>query len=155
MHVYEVGIIIGGVPVITANYINPNEKEVDLIHKCALLSCILNFADILISPVEYFESNNYCFIFKKDSIVGSDSEENEIYAYFVSNKYKNFSKHVKNKYYPVLMEILDEFKSSYNGWNFAYSSQFIGFKRKIDSILKTSTKTLEQKVGLLFYNHSD
>ncbi len=151
MHVYEVGIIIGGVPVITANYINPNEREVDLIHKCALLSCILNFADILISPVEYFESNKYCFIFKKDSITGSDSEENEIYAYFVSNKYKDYAKHVKPKYYPILVQILNEFKSRYDGWNFAYSSQFLGFKNRIDSILRSSTKTMEEKVEMLFY----
>ena len=59
MYVYEAGVIIGGVPTISVNYSNPSEHEVDLIHKCALMSCILNFAEILISPIESFESNRF------------------------------------------------------------------------------------------------
>ncbi|MBY9005308.1 MAG: hypothetical protein KGD63_00960 [Candidatus Lokiarchaeota archaeon] len=150
MHIYEAGIIIGGIPIIGSNYINPNEKDIDLIQKCALLSCILDFADLLISPIEYLESNRYCFAFSKRYIETIDMEDSDIYAYLVINKYKNFHKEVKDKFYPVLETLLNEFIRRYNGFNFSFSFQFTEFRNFIDKTLGPSTLTLEEKVELLF-----
>jgi len=151
MHIYEAGIIIGGFPIISVNYINPHEEENDLIHKCAFLSCILNFADIFISPIEYLESNKYCLAFWKNVIETIDSEEMDIYVYFILNKYKEFYKDLKKKIIPVLEILLNEFIARYNGSNFSNSSQFSSFRVIIDKILGISTKTLEEKVALLFF----
>ncbi len=150
MHIYEAGIIIGGVPTITVNYINPSEHEVDLIHKCALMSCILNFAEILISPIESFESNRFNFAFRRDKIQSFDSDETDIHAYFILNRHKEFNTNVKTKILPVLDLIIDEFKSRYTYRDFSYSTQFLEFRAIIDKIIGISSKTLEQKVEMLF-----
>ena len=154
MYIYEAGIIIGGIPTITVNYINPSEHEIDLIHKCALLSCILNFAEILISPIESFESNRYNFAFKKDIILSSDLEETDVHGYFIINRHKQFNKNLPTKIIPALEKIINEFKIRYTKRDFSYSTQFIEFGAIIDKIIGISSKTIEQKVEMLFFNQN-
>ncbi|MBN1214468.1 MAG: hypothetical protein JXA99_03395 [Candidatus Lokiarchaeota archaeon] len=151
MFINEVGIIIGGVPTITVNYNNPSEEELDSINKCALLSCILNFAEILISPVESFESNNYTFAFKKDKIIGVEEEETELHAYFIMKRYKKFNKDLNSKIIPVLERIIKKFKEKYKNRDFSYSTQFIDFREDINKIIGISSMNIEQKVELLFF----
>ncbi|MBY9006026.1 MAG: hypothetical protein KGD63_04645 [Candidatus Lokiarchaeota archaeon] len=132
------------------NYINPHEEEVDSISKCALLSCILNFAEILISPVESFESTNYNFAFKKDIIKGTDLEETELHAYFILNKHRNFNKDLHTKIIPVLDKIIKDFKNKYTKRDFSYSTQFLEFREDINKIVGLSSKNTEQKVEMIF-----
>ncbi len=150
MQIYEAGIIIGGIPIISANYINPSEKDEDLIHKCALLSCLLNFAETLISPIESFESTKYNFIFKKEKINTINSEITDIFAYLILDKNEKFDKNVKRKINPLLENILHKFKVNYHGHDFSYSTQFIQFKNIIDNILGISKNNIEDKISLLF-----
>ncbi|MBY9005389.1 MAG: hypothetical protein KGD63_01390 [Candidatus Lokiarchaeota archaeon] len=142
MQIYEAGIIIGGIPVISANYINPYEKDEDLIHKCALLSCILNFAEVLISPIESFESSKYNFAFKKSEINTINSEIIDIFVYLILNKDEKFNKYLEKKIKPLLGDILDKFKVKYHGRDFSYSTQFINFKDIISQILFKYKKKL-------------
>ncbi|MBY8982962.1 MAG: hypothetical protein KGD57_08440 [Candidatus Lokiarchaeota archaeon] len=153
MQIYEAGIIIGGVPIISANYINPSEKEEDLIHKCALLSCLLNFAETLIAPIESFESNKYNFAFKKSEINTINSEVIDIFVYLILNKDEKFNKYLDKKIKPVLDTILDKFKVMYHGRDFSYSTQFIKFKDNIDNILLNFKKILKfQQLGYIKFD---
>ncbi len=142
MQIYEAGIIIGGIPIISENYINPNEKDEDLIHKCALLSCLLNFAEALISPIESFESNKYNFAFRKSEIETVNSEIIDIFVYLVLNNDAKFNKYLNKKIKPILNDILDQFKLKYYGRDFSYCTQFIQFKDIIKQILIKNKKKL-------------
>ncbi|MBN1215435.1 MAG: hypothetical protein JXA99_08315 [Candidatus Lokiarchaeota archaeon] len=142
MQIYEAGIIIGGIPIISENFINPNEKDEDLIHKCALLSCLLNFAETLISPIESFESNKYNFAFRKSEIETVNSEIIDIFVYLVLNNDVKFNKYLNKKIKPILNDILDQFKLKYYGRDFSYCTQFIQFKDIIKQILIKNKKKL-------------
>lgn len=86
MIIYEIRIIVGGSPVVSSNYYSPNEKDIDQIQKCALLSYILDFVSILISPMEYFESDKYSVVFDKTIIRTIDLDKMDVYSYTILNK---------------------------------------------------------------------
>jgi len=52
---------------------------------------------------------------------------------------------------PSLKKVINLFKSKYDGKNLSEISQFRDFKRDLDNIFGTDTKTIEQKLkGTLF-----
>ena len=92
MNIQEVGIIIGGIPIIYRNYEENVDNNIDdskdVICKSALLSSLLDFAETLISPMEYFESNKYSIIFRKNKIRSNNAAQLDIFAYLISDKEK-------------------------------------------------------------------
>ncbi|MBN1215504.1 MAG: hypothetical protein JXA99_08665 [Candidatus Lokiarchaeota archaeon] len=149
MNIYEAGIIIGGIPIIVSNYINPNEDDIDQIQKGALLSCILDFADLFISPIEYFESDRFIFIFYKGDIKTIDMEDSDLYVYLILSKYYKFLKDLKKKYLPVLKILLNEFINRYNGFNFSFAYLFVDFRNDIDKLITYSMQTPRRRKKLL------
>ena len=150
MKIHEVGIIIGGIPIVYQNYddvINNNNNS-DMICKSALMSSILNFAETLISPMESFESNKYNVSFKKKKINSNNSKDLDLFAYVVSDKEKKSEK-LKKHINLALDRILNEFKSKYNGDDYTEITHYDTFKNVIDEILGKKD-SVEEKFESIF-----
>ncbi|MBY9006161.1 MAG: hypothetical protein KGD63_05340 [Candidatus Lokiarchaeota archaeon] len=150
MRIHEVGIVIGGIPIIYKTYdedINVNHNS-DIICKSALMSSILNFAEIILSPMESFESNRYNVFFKKNKINSNNSQNLDFFAYVVSDKEKKSEK-LKKNINTVLEKIIDEFKSQYNGDDYTEVSHYSKFNNVIDKILGQGNST-EDKFESIF-----
>jgi hypothetical protein len=139
MDIKEIGIIIGGIPIICRNYekLNMTKTEETLqnrktISKCAYMTSILTFAEKFGSSVEFFESGDKNIVFTKDSIINKQKNPVDIYAYLILDKEKKFEKLLEKKLRPFLEEILSEFKSQYSHMVYAEVSKFQEFNEIID-----------------------
>jgi len=154
MNLLEVGIIISSVPVCCKRYAtsekeskqDEKEQQQQNIFKSAYISGILSFAEKLSSQVEYFEMKKKHITFKKDNINNED-----IYAYIILDKEKNFGKVFDKTIKPVLEEIIKAFKSKYNKMNsFTDVSQFDEFKdildEKVEELTKSRFQALKDKI---------
>ncbi len=133
MQIYEVGILIESIPVISRNYISKN-NSVDVTCKSALISSFLDFAENLMSPIEYFESAKFNIVFKKDKIKSEDSEL-DYFGYIVIEKMKNFEKKWKDKIMIILKNIIDNFFLKYDCKDYSEVSLFTDFQSIIDKII--------------------
>jgi hypothetical protein len=145
MNLLEVGIIISSVPVCCKRYViseeegkqDEKEQQQQNIFKSAYISGILSFAEKLSSQVEYFEMKKKHITFKKDQINNED-----IYAYIILDKEKNFGKVFDKTIKPLLEEIIKAFKSKYSKMNsFTDVSQFDEFKEVLDEKVEELTKS--------------
>ncbi|MBY9005213.1 MAG: hypothetical protein KGD63_00460 [Candidatus Lokiarchaeota archaeon] len=132
MLIHEVGILIESIPVICRKY-TKREDPVGITSKSALISSLINFAENLISPLEYFESNNYNIIFKKKK--GNNELEADFFIYIVTKKIKNFEKKWKKKMMILLEDILNKFYSKYNIKDYYEVSIFSDFNKIIDNLI--------------------
>ena len=158
MLIREVGILLSGMPILFKSYHKTTKDGISLTVRSALISGILGFVEHGVSNVQYFDSNKYVIVFKKDKINSYRSKEKEMFlAYIVMDKDKKLvieqkhDKYIEKKILPLLQKILDEFISQYNGKDLNETSQFESFKKILDKILGTDTKTLEQKLSSLFF----
>lgn len=150
MNIHEVGIVIGGIPIIYRKY---NEEEntdnnTDVVCKSALMSSILDFAETLISPMESFESNKFNISFKRNKINSNNCNNLDMFAYLISDKEKKSEKLRKN-INQSLEKILREFKSKYDGDDYTEVTHYKEFTDVIDKILGKADST-EDKFASLF-----
>jgi hypothetical protein len=145
MDLIEVGIIISSVPVCCKRYSSSEEernqskkeKQQQNIFKSAYISGILSFAEKLNTQVEYFEMKKKHITFKKSQINNED-----IYAYLILDKEKNFGKVFEKTIKPILDEILNEFKEKYGKMkSFSDVSQFEEFNKVLDEKAEELTKS--------------
>jgi len=141
MIIREVGIISCGIPIIFESHKKTRKENVNLILNSGLLSSILSFAEITISPIEYFQSNRFTVVFKKEWIDDQHSLKPFI-AYVVIDNEKNVDKYIKKRVLPLLKKILKKFKAKYNGKDFV---QFEDFRKSLSKILNINIKTLNEK----------
>ncbi|MCJ7649550.1 MAG: hypothetical protein MUP85_13115 [Candidatus Lokiarchaeota archaeon] len=141
MIIREVGIISCGIPIIFESHKETRKENVNLILNSGLLSSILSFAEITISPIEYFQSNRFTVVFKKEWI-GDQHSLKPFIAYVVIDNEKNVDKYIKKRVLPLLKKILRKFKAKYNGKDFV---QFEDFRKSLSKILNINIKTLNEK----------
>ncbi|MHA1104845.1 MAG: hypothetical protein ACTSPN_03890 [Promethearchaeota archaeon] len=142
MIIREVGIISCGIPIIFESHKETRKENVNLILNSGLLSSILSFAEITISPIEYFQSNRFTVVFKKDWIPDHETLKPFIAYVVIDNNEKNVDKHIKKRVLPLLKKIMKKFKAKYNGKDF---SQFEDFRKSLSKILNINIKTLDEK----------
>ena len=148
MIIREVGIISCGVPIIFESYHSIRKEDSNLILNSGLLSSILSFAESIIAPVEYLQSNRYTVVFKKDELLDKNSLKPFIAYLIIDNVEKNVDRYVKRKVMPLLKKILKRFKKEYEGTNFTSLSQFEGFRTCLSKILGINLTNLEENFAI-------
>ena len=83
MLIRESGILFQGIPIVYTSFHKVSKKKTNLICSSGLLSGLLGFAECLMEPIEYFESDKYAVVFKKNIIVDLYGKPQEIIAYIV------------------------------------------------------------------------
>ena len=149
MLIREAGIIYQGLPIIFATYHRASKEKIDLICTSGLMSGLLSFAECLMEPIEYFESNNYSIIFKKGEIQDHKGQEVEVVAFIVLDKDYRLEKYLKSSVFPILEKLLRKFTLQYDGCKFTKVIQFESFRKTIDKIFGEGTLTFEEKVASL------
>jgi len=146
MLIRESGILFHGIPIIFTSYHRASKEKTDLVCSSGLLSGLLSFAECLMEPVEYFESDKYSIVFKKGTIVDFFRDVQEIVAYIVLDKDDRLEKYLNKTIQPLLEKLLKRFVSQFDGCNLMKVGQFESFRRTINKIFGTGTQTLEEKV---------
>ena len=146
----EAGILFHGIPIIFTSYHRASKKRTNLICSSGLLSGLLDFAECLMEPVEYFESDKYSVVFKKGTIKDLFRDVQEIVAFIVMDKDYRLEKYLHKTILPLLGKLLKKFIAQFDGCNLTKVGQFEPFKRTINKIFGTGTQTLEEKVVSLF-----
>ncbi|MFX1418175.1 MAG: hypothetical protein ACFE9N_04550 [Promethearchaeota archaeon] len=146
MLIREAGILFHGIPIIFTSYHRASKKQTNLVCSSGLMSGLLSFAECLMEPVEYFESDTYSIVFKKGVIKDLFRDEQEIVAFIILEKDYRLEKYLKKTVLPLLEKLLKKFISQYNGSNLTKVGQFEPFEREINKIFGTGTQTFEEKV---------
>ena len=146
MLIREAGILFHGIPIIFTSYHRASKKQTNLVCSSGLMSGLLSFAECMMEPVEYFESEKYSIIFKKGSLIDLYRFEQEIIAFIVLDKDFRLEKYLNRTILPLLKKLLKSFISRYSGCNLTKTGQFDSFKETINKIFGTGTLTLEEKV---------
>ena len=146
MLIREAGILFHGIPVIFTSYHRASKNKTNLVCSSGLLSGLLGFAECLMEPVEYFESDKYSIIFKKGIVKDLNNEEQEIVAFIVLDKDYRLEKYLHRTILPLLERLLRKFTYQFTGCNLLKVGQFEVFKKTINKIFSTGTQTFEEKV---------
>ena len=146
MLIREAGILFHGIPIIFTSYHRASKEETNLVCSSGLLSGLLGFAECLMEPVEYFESDKYSIVFKKGNVKDLNHEEQEIVAFIVLDKDYRLEKYLHRTILPLLETLLRKFISQFTGSNLLKVGQFEVFKKTINKIFSTGTQTFEEKV---------
>ena len=149
MLIREAGVMYQGIPIVFARYHKASKDNINLISTSGLMNGLFVFAECLIEPIEYFESNNYSIVFKKGRILNFEDKEVEIITFMILDKDYRLEHYLKITIFPLLEKILKKFIAKYKGYNFTEPTQFKSFRMTIDKILGTGTMTLEEKVAYL------
>ncbi|MFX0022114.1 MAG: hypothetical protein ACFE9S_07290 [Candidatus Hermodarchaeota archaeon] len=150
MLIREAGILFHGIPIIFTSYHRASKYQTNLVCSSGLMSGLLSFAECLMEPVEYFESDKYSIVFKKGIIKDLFRDVQEIVAFIVLDKDNRLEKYLKKTILPLLEKLLNRFISHFNGCNLTKVGQFEPFKGEINKIFGTGTQTFEEKVISLF-----
>ncbi len=146
MLIREAGILFHGIPIIFTSYHRASKDNLNLICSSGLMSGLLSFAECLMEPVEYFESDKYSIIFKKGKMKDRFLIDQEIVAFIVLDKDGRLEKYLKKTVFPLLEKILKRFISQFNGCNFTKSKQFESFRSTLNKLFGTGTLTFEERV---------
>ncbi|MFX1390344.1 MAG: hypothetical protein ACFE9Z_09800 [Promethearchaeota archaeon] len=146
MLIREAGILFHGIPIIFTSYHRASKEQTNLVCSSGLLSGLLGFAECLMEPVEYFESDKYSIVFKKDVITDLNKEKQEIVAFLVLDKDYRLEKYLRRTVLPLLEKLLKRFINQFTGSNLLKVGQFDIFRQTINKIFSTGTQTLEEKV---------
>ncbi len=146
MLIREAGILFHGIPIIFTSYHRASKKKTNLVCSSGLMSGLLSFAECLMEPVEYFESDKYSIVFKTGIIKDLFRDEQEIVAFIVLDKDPRLEKYLYKTILPLLEKLLKKFVSQYDGCNLTKVGQFEPFERILNKIFGTGTQTLEEKV---------
>ena len=146
MLIRESGIIFNGIPVVFTSYHRASKAKTDLICSSGLLSGLLSFAECLMAPIEYFESNKFSIIFKKGKMIDHKGRDQEFLAFLVVDKDDRLEKYLNKTILPLLERILKKFTSQYTGCKITQMAQFESFEQTLDKAFGTGTLTFEEKV---------
>ena len=146
MLIREAGILFHGIPIIFTSYHRASKDNLNLICSSGLMSGLLSFAECLMEPVEYFESDKFSIIFKKGKMKDCFFLDQEIVAFIVLDKDGRLEKYLKKTVFPLLEKILKRFISQFNGCNFTKSKQFESFRSTLNKLFGTGTLTFEERV---------
>ena len=154
MVIREAGILFRGFTLANASYHKTSVEQIDADLRSSLLMALKDFAEISFSTdiVEYFEMKKYIIAFIDDKIKPSDSPEPEsIISYAILDKEKKIDKIINKIVQPSLKKVISEFKAKYDGKNLSKISQFKNFRKNLDEIFGSDTKTIEQKLKGTFF----
>ncbi|MFX0038720.1 MAG: hypothetical protein ACFFCY_10650 [Promethearchaeota archaeon] len=146
MLIREAGILFHGIPIIFTSYHRASKDNTNLVCSSGLMSGLLSFAECLMEPVEYFESDKYSIVFKKGNIEDFFRDNQEIVAFMVIDKDPRLEKYLKKTIQPILDKLLKKFISQFEGCNLTKVGQFEPFKQILNKIFGTGTQTLEERV---------
>ena len=146
MLIREAGILFQGIPIIFTSYHRASKDNLNLVCSSGLMSGLLNFAECLMEPVEYFESDKYSIVFRKGTITDIFRNIQEIVAFIVLDRDYRLERYLHRTILPLLKKLLNRFVSQFNGCNLTKVGQFESFKGIINKIFGTGTQTLEEKV---------
>ena len=146
MLIREAGIMHQGLPVIYTSYHRASKKGMDSIDISALLSGLLSFAETVMEPIEYFETDHYSIVVKNGLIKDRFMGEEEIVAFIVLDKDPRLERYLHRTILPLLERLLKKFIHQFDGCNLTRGLQFEVFKNTINKIFSTGTKTFEEKV---------
>ncbi|MFX1258810.1 MAG: hypothetical protein ACFFAN_13195 [Promethearchaeota archaeon] len=146
MLIREAGILFHGIPIIFTSYHRASKKRTNLVCSSGLMSGLLSFAECLMEPVEYFESDKYSIVFKKGIIKDFYRDVQEIVAFIVLDKDNRLERYLKKSILPLLEKLLKRFISQFDGCNLTKIGQFEPFRKTIDKIFGIGTLTLEEKI---------
>ncbi len=146
MLIREAGILFHGIPIIFTSYHRASKKQTNLVCSSGLMCGLLSFAECLMEPVEYFESDKYTIVFKKGMIKDLYRDLQEIVAFIVLDKDYRLEKYLHRNIFPLLEKLLDRFISQFDGCNMTKVGQFEPFRQIINKIFGTGTQTFEEKV---------
>ncbi|MFX1379824.1 MAG: hypothetical protein ACFFA4_12110 [Promethearchaeota archaeon] len=146
MLIREAGILFHGIPIIFTSYHRASKDQTNLICSSGLMSGLLSFAECLMEPVEYFESDKYSIVFKKGIIKDFFRDQQEIVAFIILEKDYRLEKYLHKTILPLLEKLLKRFITQFNGCNMTKVGQFESFKSTINKIFGTGTQTFEEKV---------
>ncbi len=149
MLIREAGILFQGIPIIFTSYHRASKERTNLVCSSGLMSGLLSFAECLMEPVEYFESDKYSIVFKKGTIKDLFRDVQEILAFIVLDKDYRLEKYLRRTILPLLEKLLNKFVSQFEGCNLTKVGQFEPFRRIINKIFSTGTQTFEEKVLFL------
>lgn len=146
MLIREAGILFHGIPIIFTSYHRASKDNLNLVCSSGLMSGLLSFAECLMEPVEYFESDKFSVIFKKGKMKDRFSIDQEIVAFIVLDKDGRLEKYLHKTVFPLLNKLLKKFTSQFKGCNFTKTNQFETFKTTLNKLFGTGTLTFEEKV---------
>ena len=154
MVIREAGILFRGFTLANASYHKTSVEKIDADLRSALLMALKDFAEISFSTdlVEYFEMKKYIIAFIDDQIKPTDSPKPEsIISYAILDKEKKIDKVIHKIVQPSLKKVIGQFKAKYDGKNLSEISQFKNFRKNLDDIFGSDTKTIEQKLKGTFF----
>ena len=146
MLIREAGILLHGLPLTFTSYHRASKDNADLFRASGIISGLLSFAECIMSPIEYFESDKYSIVFKKGKIEDLNGIEKEIVVFIVLDKDERLDKYLRRTILPLLKRMLKKFISQYNGSNLNEVDQFEPFEKKFNKLFGTGTQTFEEKV---------
>ena len=146
MLIREAGILYHGIPIIFTSYHRASKRKTNLVCSSGLMGGLLSFAECLMEPVEYFESDKYSIVFKKGTIKDLFRDVQEIVAFIVLDKDYRLEKYLNRTILPLLEKLLKKFVAQFDGCNLTKVGQFEPFEREINKIFGTGTKTFEERV---------
>ncbi|MFX1365343.1 MAG: hypothetical protein ACFFCE_03465 [Promethearchaeota archaeon] len=146
MLIREAGILFQGIPIIFSSYHRASKDNLNLVCSSGLMSGLLSFAECLMEPVEYFESEKFSIIFKKGIVKDCFQFDQEIVAFIVIDRDERLEKFLRKTIFPLLEKVLKKFISQFNGCNFTKSNQFESFKTTLNKLFDVSTLTFEERV---------
>jgi hypothetical protein len=154
MVIRESGILFRGFTLLYATYHQTSDDKIDKDLRSALLTALINFAESAFSKdtIEYLEMRKFVISFIEDKIQPEDSPEPEpLIAYAILDQEKKIDKHISKVVIPSLKEIVKRFIAKYNGKNLSEVSQFKPFKKNLDKIFGSETKTIDEKLRGTFF----
>ena len=158
MVIREAGILFRGFNLVHASYHKTSDEQIDSDLRSSLLTALVNFAENVFSSynVEYFEMNKYVMAFIDENIKPADGPHPErIIAYAIIDNLstqRKIEKAIHKLVQPSLKKVIYRFKSLYDGKNLSRMSQFKDFKKELDDILGSDTKTVDQKLKGTFFD---
>ncbi|MFX1503896.1 MAG: hypothetical protein ACFFDH_23240 [Promethearchaeota archaeon] len=153
MVVREAGLLFRGFTLVKKSYHKTSLGKIDTDLRSGLLTALLTFAQSTFTKdaIEYFEGKKFLITFTQDEILSEDGLEPELLvSYAILDKEKKVEKYIYKIIQPLLIKVLQEFKSLNTGKNLSEVSQFKGFKQSLDSIFGTDTQTIDQKLRGIF-----
>jgi hypothetical protein len=154
MVIREAGLLFRGFNLVKKSYHKTTLGKIDSDLRSGLLTALLNFAETAFESdsIEYFEGGKLVIAFINDKIRAEDSVDPELLiSYVIMDKEKKIDKHIKKVVKPMLIKLAIEFKNKNEMKNLSEVSQFSEFKKDIDTIFRSDSQNVDQKLQGTFY----
>ncbi|MGQ4873035.1 MAG: hypothetical protein ACP6IY_03070 [Promethearchaeia archaeon] len=154
MVIREAGLLFRGFTLVNGLYHQTGDNHIDKDLRSGLLTALINFAESAFTNnnIEYFEGKKFIIAFTEGQIKSMDTSEPELLiAYAILDKERKVEKYIKKVVIPLLKQVIVEFKKINEGKNLSEITQFNDFKKVLDQIFGSDTKTIQQKLEGVFY----